>query len=186
MVKREQGVATNGTTWAKWKAAIAFQLFTLLIFSFMLASCASKSVPNGCKDLESDLNYYDSATFDSRLSRSLSCKPDKIKINIPTPEYTRAIPKRLDNWLAAVDESGGEVKVVKDPNRESEYAVKSFDGGLIVGILFDMVEIAKIAYQAIEDRVLYGPAKGYDATIYYEDGTGMITEVVFSRKTLNN
>jgi len=162
-----------------------FRIVTPFAIALLLTSCAGmqNSPPKAnCTAVESDFNYYDSATFDSRLSRTMICRADEVTLSLPSPESTGKIPERLDRWLAAVDESGGKVTVEKDPNKTSEYIAKGFDGGIVVGAIFDLVDIAKMAYQEMKDKKLYGPAEGYDATVYYEDGTGAITGVVFSKR----
>jgi len=156
-----------------------------LVAALILTSCAGRqeSLPtDNCSAIKSGFNYYDSTTFDSRLSRTMACQMSTVKLRLPSPESTGKIPARLDRWLAAVDESGGQVTVEKDPGRKSKYTSKSMDGGFIVGAIVDLVEVAKIAYQGMKDKKLYGPAEEYNAIIYYEDGTGAITEVIFSKR----
>ncbi len=154
----------------------------LLILFLILTSCSSKNTQVDCKKSDTLTNYYDSSTFDTRLSRTLSCLPVEVKLILPGPESTRAIPQRLDNWLAAIDSHGGAVKVVQDPDYQPVYTSKSLNSGFIAGLIFDMVEIAKITYKKMEDNILYEPAKKYNVVLYYEEGTGGITRVVFNRR----
>jgi len=156
--------------------------FGMVIFCLLVSSCATKTEQAECQDIVSLFHYYDSVTFDAKLARTLACSPSELRLTLPAPESTGAIPQRLDNWLAAVDSTGGDVRVEKDPAFLLHYSSKAFDGGFVVGVIFDLVEIAKIAYKKLEDKKLYMAAKDYDVRLLYKEGSGEITQVVFLHK----
>ena len=72
----------------------------------------------------------------------------------------------------------GTITVEVDPEykqRDLFSSAISIAAGAFVGI-----------YQVIAKKILYSPAKRYDAMIYYNGGTGNITRVVFQQKPVSS
>jgi len=71
-----------------------------------------------------------------------------------------------------VEKHGGKVQAAPDP----EFTVASR------GLITDVISLAVGAYNLAKEKILYDPSKAYNATVYYDTGTGRITRVVFARK----
>jgi len=146
--------------------------YTICILSclFGLAACAGSkpAPPPGPVDGPLELAFYDSDSFDRRLSASLADERETVTTTFPAPITTNSIPERLDRWLLMVEEHGGRVELKPVQTQR--------------GLIKDALSFVKNTYASFRDRALYRPIKEYNATVYYEAGTGTITQVVFTRK----
>jgi hypothetical protein len=53
--------------------------------------------------------------------------------------------------------------------------------GIDFGVLAQAARLVGSAYKLLENKVLYGPVREYNATIYYKE-KGMISKVVLTHK----
>jgi hypothetical protein len=120
------------------------------------------------------VNFFDVSSFDNKLSSTLRSDPQTTQVHLQAPATVNAIPERLGKWLSMVEKYDGTVHLQEDP----DYQSRSFPGvfSIAVGAFL-------MAYKAIENSLLYGPVKDYNATVFYMRGSGTITKVVFTRKT---
>lgn len=153
--------------------------FILLLLVFVFStSCAQKQKRVSCQDVTVSFSYYDSDTFDNKLSETLHCSENLVTLEMPSILSTSDIPDRLDNWLCAVDDSGGKIFIEEDPE------APVIRGSFSVGIILDAIELAKASYDYIQEKQLYESTKDYDVYVYYRGGIGNITRVVFKKKNL--
>lgn len=120
------------------------------------------------------LDFFDSRSFDKKLAKTLRKTPPEATVRFLAPATVNDIPDRLEAWLAAVEKYEGTITVEVDPEykqRDLFSSAISIAAGAFVGI-----------YQVIAKKILYSPAKRYDAMIYYNGDTGNITRVVFQQK----
>ncbi len=149
------------------KSVYAVQVFTFL---FGLAACGGSkpATQPGPVDGPSELTFYDSDGFDRRLASSLSEESESVTTIFPASITTNSIPERLDKWLLMIEDGGGKVELKPVQTQR--------------GLITDALGFIKRSYDSWRDRALYRPAKNYNATIYYEAGTGTITQIVFTKK----
>ena len=121
--------------------------------------------------------FFDSSIFDKQLSSSLRRGTDTIVVALETSASVNDIPTRLNKWLSAVEKYNGTVELQPDPDYPaiSQRGLATEAASLVFGAFMAL-------YEAIENKILYGPAKGYNTTVYYIKGSGVMTKVVFTRK----
>lgn len=145
-----------------------FALFMLIVCTALLAvGCTPKQVP--LPDAQPKVEFFDSDSFDRQLSSSLKANFPEVTIVFPAAITLNSIPTRLDKWFSKVEEYGGDVKLVPVSSTGK-------------GIVSEMLSLLVSAYEYIKDKVIYYPAKEYNAFVYYEENIGLVTEVVFERK----
>ena len=118
------------------------------------------------------VEYFNSTSFDKKLSAVMRNKEPAIQLTFPTPFTTNEIPERIDKWLTVVEDYGGTVEVVPE----------EVERGLLSSLIATLV---RRVFEKIKEKRLYGPAKNYDATVYYETRTGVVTRIIFSKKGSN-
>lgn len=121
---------------------------------------------------ESSIKYSDLDGFDRSLSQALKQSAPGVTVQFVAPTTVNEIPTRMDKWLAMVEKYGGKVEAAPDP----DFTIASR------GLITDVVSLVIGAYNLAKEKILYGPSKEYNAIVYYDQGTGRITRVVFSRK----
>ena len=127
-----------------------------------LANASTKEIPT--------IGFLDSTIFDKQLSRALSSKESTVKVTFPIAFTTNEIPERIDKWLVAIQDYEGTIDV--QPEQVERGLLDDFVKSLINGI-----------YERIKEKLLYSPAKNYNATVFYEPRTGNVTRVMFLKKS---
>lgn len=113
------------------------------------------------------LVFLDSQIFDEELSDAMSDEPAKITVQVPAKFNLNEIPDRLDRWLYAVKDGGGEV--VAKPENPSR------------GLITEAIDVMVSLVGRIDEYRLYRPSRDYDATLLYGED-GMVGKVVFDRR----
>lgn len=150
-------------------------IFVFLVF-FMLTGCASNSSK---LDLQSsslnnhfvEVKYYDSEVFDYDFSSMLKSKTKKVKLILLSPVNMNSIPKRLDKWLASVNAQGGKIEVEIDP-----------DFPRSKGLITEAIDFIAMSYSSIKESLLYSSVENYDIKIFYIEGKGIITKILFTHQ----
>lgn len=136
-------------------------LTTLII---LLTACQSQPINRS----STYLTYMDSNSFDDQLSRTMEQGEPEIEIDILSPFSSNNIPDKLDNWLSAISENGGEVK---PKPAEGERIIKSLK-----------IMLTSI-YQGFTQ---YAPATNYRvAELIYkrnESGDAMIEKIILKKR----
>jgi hypothetical protein len=149
------------------RLAVCMVLTLALVLSgFMGQALADESK----KDETPVVEFFDSSSFDRHLSKALRETPPQVKVIFPVSFTVNDIPDRLDKWFNQVEEYGGTVKLEAEDTPETRGVV-----GAIIDLIIGVYQLAK-------DKILYGPAKNYNAVIYYEKKEGHVTRVIFTRK----
>lgn len=138
----------------------------LLIVTAQLLGCAPTKPK--LENLD-QIIFFDSSSFDTTLSKQLKTNPPAFTVTFTAPVTLNSIPKRLDKWLAKVEEYGGKVKLQADSTAKKGLADMVL--GFAVG-----------AYQFVKEAWIYGPVAHYNATLYYRSESGALIKVVFARK----
>ena len=142
-----------------------------LVLCLALSGCcgSGRYVPAPGEEVPAQLEFYDSLTFDRKLSRAMGVAHPEVTVTFPAAITLNDIPERIDKWFAAVEESGGRVQAAPEADDER-------------GILEEMFTFFVRLYEHVAGVCVYAPAKGYDALILYEKPTGIITRVLFLRR----
>lgn len=141
----------------------------VLCLSVLLAACAGKQAAEVAA-AQQEVQFLDTGGFDRKLSSALSANQPEVTVSFPAAITLNSIPERLDKWFSKVEKFGGTVDIQAEPE----------PGRSIISEIFGLFIKA---YDAIEEAVIYSPAKNYNVMIYYKAQTGLVTRVCFTRKT---
>lgn len=147
----------------------------LVLLLFLLAPTASAApdatpgIPSFQQPAADSLSFFDSDSFDKRLSKTLADDPETVTTTFPTRFDTNSIPERIDRWLTMVEEYDGFVNLKPEATAQR-------------GLMGEAMSLIKGAYGSIKKKRMYRHVKDYDATVYYEAESGEITRIVFTRK----
>jgi hypothetical protein len=137
------------------------------LLAVVLAACA------GTKEAQprsGEFTFLDSGLFDQTLSKSMWSKTDPILVNMAAVATVNDVPERLDKWLYRIGEStGGSVRIEPDP------ALPQSRDIAMLGL-----SLAIQAYSFAKEKVVYHPARYYDATLFVDPADGRITRVMFT------
>ncbi len=149
---------------------------TMYVLLLVCAGCTADTPP---LQGQGGLTFFDSDSFDSQLSTRLGGENAQVTVATMGPVTLNDMPKRLNAWLAAVSDRGGQVVVVNAGNTDPGTGQPRFLGAIVATIGQAFVE-GMIAL--VRERRLYGPAKAYDATLVIAPDSGQIQQVHFTRK----
>jgi hypothetical protein len=138
------------------------------VLAVALAACASGRQEGGAAS--SEFTFLDSGLFDQTLSKTMWGKTDPILVNMAAIATVNDVPERLDKWLYQIGEStGGKVQIEPDP------ALPQSRDLAMLGL-----SLAIQAYSFAKEKVVYHPARYYDATLFVDPADGRITRVMFT------
>lgn len=125
------------------------------------------------KGAEEDLVYDpDSLTFDIRLSVALRSADSVLFLKTPMGVNLNEIPDDLDKWLSRIRDKGGTVKAAPLPaNGEPSRS--------LLGILIDVV---LFFVGLVKDEIVFSAVDDFNAVMYYEEPTGDVKWIVFTRR----
>ncbi len=159
--------------------------FALLL---LIAGCESptplttSTAPSGAADLV----FFDSDAFDNQLSAALKSSQPQISLKPVGQVSVNAVPPRLNAWLAAAQQKGSSVSLV---------AKSSGTDGKETQFIQFLAPIATVLFAAflpgkddvqkyLREADLYAPLKQHVVFVDYEQSSGMIQQVRFT-KTVN-
>lgn len=154
-----------GLGFGPWRAAGLLCLALVLGFGFT-AVCPAAAAET--KDETPTIDFFDSSSFDRKLSAALKNKPSVVRVEFPAPITVNEIPVRMDKWLSQVEEYGGTVEL------KPEFSDR--------GILGAIIDLIIGAYRLAEEKRTYGPVEHYNAEVWYTKEDGRITKILFVRK----
>ena len=142
-----------------------------LFISGCVSSLPITSIPSHLKNV----NFTDTDVFDKNILDSMSVDIQSIDVAMIGKVSVNHIPERLGKWLSVVNEDGQVIlKSTPQENAKNEpQTTKSISAFL--GLL-------PMVYGFFEKKLMYGAAEQYDATIFYQHGSGVIDKVVFTKK----
>jgi hypothetical protein len=152
------------------------QLLGMLLMLVMVTSCVSGGDRSQTLATAAapSLDFVNLGSFDRTISTALRDRPPAVTVNFLVPTTVHDIPERLGTWLTMVEKYSGTIELQRDP----EYPITR---GLDFGVLPQAASLLVRAYKFIENKLLYGPVREYNAIIYYKE-QGMISKVVLTRK----
>ncbi len=151
-----------------WIVFFAFGVISQ-ITSANPSNTSTSAKKNSVEEIQT-IQFLNSNIFDKQLSRTLSSKEPTVKVTFPIVFTTNEIPERIDKWLVAIQDYEGTIDV--QPEQVERGLLDDFVKSLINGI-----------YERIKEKLLYSPAKNYNATVFYEPRTGNVTRVMFLKKS---
>lgn len=145
----------------------------VLLIAALAVSCATakEEWPSADGGTGPTIEFLNAGSFDQRMSSALRGKPQTVTVNLLAPTTLNNIPERLGSWLTMVEKNHGKVELQDDSKVQTR-------------ALFDPISMVLAGfglYKVIQDRMMYRPVAGYNATVHYE-GRGSVSKIVFTRK----
>lgn len=152
-------------------------LIISFIFAIVISACATTENQKVSEEDRlrgksmNELTFIDATVFDRELSMAMKAKEDTIEVD-PIAEFSpNDIPERLGKWFSTIDQHDGKL--------ETEDTSSKKRGLLTAATGIDLI----ISFgKRIRDKMLYNPARDYDAVLYYKADEGVVEKVVFTRK----
>lgn len=152
----------------------------LTLFAGLLGCEVSpNSAPRDGAPPKAELQFVDLPGFDNSLADSLAAPLPRVQVGFYDHVAPSTLPERLQNWLAAVENAGGTVKVIP-PKPE----VTSRNPLLIVSALSSLWTASKIARE-LAARQKFKTAQFYDAELQLkvgDNGRTVVDKVVFVQR----
>lgn len=145
-----------------------------LLCLFLLTGCAAVAPPTSVP--EGPLQFIDLPFFDTQLRQVLGGRPDTVQIVFIDKVKPSQLPARVQPWMTAVRDAGGEVKVVLPPG---DLQPRGFPLLSLLPSLWSLFQEQK------KKQVVQEPVQGYDAQIIMKyDATGdrLVESIVLNRK----
>lgn len=152
-----------------------YRIGVALVFPVCAALACAGNGQYTSKDLSpdgpapSEIEFFDSSRFDSRLSASLKSGHKEVSAKMLGPVSVNNIPERMDRWFFMIEKNGGKVELQPTGPKPK-------------GFVSDIIELTVGAYNAIKEKIIYDPVKQYDAKVYYNPESANIEQVVFVQK----
>ena len=142
-------------------------LKTILLCILLLLNACSTNSPTTQSNNEpkQKLGFIDIGNFDHELSSSLNSQINVVDVMFYEKVSPNKIPERLQKWIAAVERSGGHVKVETPPNEPTPRSALT------------LLSLLGTAYSTIKNHIASQPesflssTKGRNAVISLERGT---------------
>ncbi|WP_431281566.1 hypothetical protein ACQW02_19445 [Humitalea sp. 24SJ18S-53] len=152
----------------------------LLLGSLLLAvACQSPAPPPPDHASVASIDMIDSDAFDTQLRRAMADRTTRIVVRpLPQPR-TDSIPPRLNTWLTAVAERGGQVIVVGPNSVDPSTGESTRSVAVVLELLNPLLERL---FVVVQNRIQYAPASGYEVALVVVPGSANIQSVVFRRK----
>jgi len=124
------------------------------------------------------IEFLDLQSFDRELSRSFGAPLEQVQVSFHDRTSPNKIPDRVQAWMAAVEEGGGQVKVLSPPA-----PFESRSPLLILGAITSLWSASKTAAE-MAAKAQYRSAGRYDAEIVLklDKGETVIDRIVFKQR----
>ena len=144
-------------------------LLLLLIATQMIGCAGDVKKEHQQPENLTEATFFDSGVFDQDLSSKLSQNPDKFVIKPSTPLNVNKLPERVDRWLSKIKQENGNVQL-------KEYSpTPTKDMSLLMDMAVKLFDLA-------QDKIMYNPAKEYDAIVEYEKSSGVVKQIMLYKK----
>ena len=152
----------------------------VLILAFGLSGCSYQPLNSAEQTpASSDLRFVDLQKFDKELHSSLSQPLPQVEVAFYNEVTPNQIPDRLQNWMAAVENGGGTVKVIPPPSD-----IKPKDPFLLLSLASTLWSASKTAKE-ISTGSLFKSAQKYDAQILLKTdskGVSVVDKIIFVQR----
>lgn len=148
--------------------------FEICILTFLVSGCST--VPLDVIDTSKPIQFLDLPSFDDQMRQALRANPEAVKIEILDKVKPSQMPERLKQWVAAAQNSGGNVQVASPENEPRTRGLP-------------VLSLLPAVFSALRQVNPFGSpdvvVKGYDVQIQLKsDGSGdrTIESFVFRRR----
>ncbi len=169
----------NGATPMKYleRAKMVGVLVPTILGILTLFGCASNAPLHETSRIsapQSKISFIDITKFDKDLAASLSSDIQTVDVSFYEKVSPNKIPERMQQWISAVESTGGKVKVETPPNEpqpRSVFALLSLLGSAYSALKNQLPQPASTAFKA---------AQGRNAVISLERGPsgGLVVEKI--------
>lgn len=147
----------------------------------LLAAAGCQSLPQQTGESrppQPRLEFLDLQMFDRELGRSFAAPLNSVEVQFLDRTSPNRIPERMQLWMAAVEDGGGQVKVTPPP---VPFGTRS--PALLIGAIASLWSASK-AVSEMAQKAQYERAKGYNAEVILklDKGETVIERIVFSKK----
>lgn len=147
----------------------------------LLAATGCQSLPERAGDNrppQARIEFLDLQLFDRELGRSLAAPLRTVEVQFIDRTSPNRIPERMQLWMAAVEDGGGQVKVTPPP-----VPFGSRSPAVLIGAIASLWSASK-AVSEMAQRAQYERAKRYNAEVVLklDRGETVIERIVFSQK----
>lgn len=124
------------------------------------------------------IDFLDLQLFDTEMGRSMAAPLGTVEVAFLERTSPNRIPQRLQLWMAAVEDGGGQVKVTPPP---VPFGTRS--PVMLIGAIASLWSASK-AVSEMAQKAQYERAKRYNAEVILklEQGETVIDRIVFSQK----
>lgn len=124
------------------------------------------------------IEFLDLQMFDRELGRSMSAPLSSVEVAFLDRTSPNRIPERVQLWMAAVEDGGGQVKVTPPP---VPFGTRS--PVMLIGAIASLWSASK-AVSEMAQKAQYERAKRYNAEVVLklDNGETVIDRIVFSQK----
>jgi hypothetical protein len=153
----------------------------LLALVFTIGACTPSIPLNPSAQssvAEPQISFVDIGKFDKDLATSLSSDLAEVNVSFYTKVSPNKIPDRMQQWISAVENSGGKVRVEHPPNEPAPRSI------------LPLLSLLGTAYSALKDRLAAQPdihlnaAKGRNVVIALErspNGDLLVNRIQFTK-----
>lgn len=155
------------------------KLVLTAVMALALVACESNPNQSTAAPPKAELQFVDLQGFDRDLSGSLSAPLPKVDVAFYDRVAPSALPERLQQWMAAVEDGGGTVKVI--PPKSSVTAKSPF---LLLSAISAFWSASKTAKE-VSAKAQFNAAHAYDAEIILKQddkGNSIVDKVVFTQR----
>jgi hypothetical protein len=155
---------------------------SMTAWALALGACASDgNAPSAANRPapQEQVAFVDLQGFDRQLGVSLSAPLPKVEVGVVDVIKPSAIPERLQRWMAAVEEGGGQVKMIDPPPQVQARSVFA-----VVSAATTIWSASKMVKQ-MSQEAQFKAAREYDAQIQLKldaSGDKVIDKVVFVKR----
>ena len=136
-----------------------------LVLVLALTACAGAQQDDTASDA---LTYLDTDRFDDNLSEMLKEKPPAVTVSFLDPPAVNAIPPRISQWLAAVEENGGSIGVEgQHPDQKSATVVLA------------VLALIREGHSMYKENRKFDPTEHYDARVRLADDDERVDGIRF-------
>jgi hypothetical protein len=152
----------------------------VLILTLVVSGCSHQPQQGAGKAAASaELRFVDLQKFDRELHASLSSPLPQVEVAFFNSVTPNQIPERLQNWMSAVEDGGGAVRVIPPPSD-----LKPKDPFLLLSLVSTLWSASKAAKE-MSTGAFFKSAHKYDAQIQLKtdaQGVSVVDKIIFVQR----
>lgn len=147
------------------------------VLALLLAGVAAAQAPR-------TVQYFDSSVFDQQLTSALATK-GQVQVKFPPGVPVASLPQRVNMWVAAVQDRGGNVQVaaMKDGRQEQfVQLLRPIAMSVISAFVASAFPSAKDVLGFLRENRMFKDLEGYDAMLSFDRDNGQLVQMSFIPK----